>query len=409
MTAQKTKSGMHLKSKKKIKEHRKTLKELHENTMNDIEENNKQELKQLKSKLNKLENQNGKFQQIKKIKTRIHAIENNDDLSNYLLQIRDILVEKCKDNSVNHEEYNVKLIQTKTQDQGQGQGQGQEQNQDQQVQQTKNGFFVQDDENTSSTQKGTLVEKYYLSLSHYINIDDMQNIKNPSIIFVNEMYCEKCNGYLIRNRNEGTKVCEKCGISQVFQDPMEAQWSDTCHIQNKYRYKRLFYFIDHLNRFQAKENANIPPIIIQKIMVELNKRRINSLEQIKPSLIRSILKELKHTEYYDHINTIILKISKKEPPVISDELQKRLIIMFTRTLKPFEKYKHLIPNRNNYLSYPYVVRKLLQIIAEWDQNEQLKSYISHFQLLKSKEKLQLQEVVWKEICKETGFPFFKSI
>jgi len=401
----------YVKHKKKINEIRETFEELHENTLNEIEEKRQIELKKLQEKIKRGATSLSSTQ-LNSIQKRIKQLKNNDELSNYLLNIHDVLIEKCQPSSNNSNNPNNNNDEEKNNNPNNNNDENNnnddENNDDENTTITienpidlKNFFAVRREESNH----GTLVTKYYrMKYDQCIN-DYSISTKDVYKHFT----CDNCQNDLHSNHDEATIVCKQCGLSKDFNDPFQPQWSETCHIQNVYRYKRLFYFIEHLNRFQAKENANIPSTLIQELMVELNKRRINDPNKITPKLIRTILKDLKYTEYYDHINTIIRKLSNKEIPIISEKLQNTLILMFSKTLPPFEKYKHLIPNRNNYLSYPYVIRKLLQIIAEQTNDEQLKSYISYFSLLKSKEKLQAQERGWKKICEDTGFTFYKTI
>ena len=74
--------------------------------------------------------------------------------------------------------------------------------------------------------------------------------------------------------------------------------------------------------------------------------------------------------------------------------------MFKQTQEPFAK---ICPdNRTNFLSYSYVIRKLLELLNETQ-------YINYFPLLKSREKLYQQDVMWKAICKDLKWDFIPSI
>ena len=116
--------------------------------------------------------------------------------------------------------------------------------------------------------------------------------------------------------------------------------------------------------------------------------------------MRNILKKINKTKYYDHVFHIINKINGVPPPKLSKELEDKMIQMFKKTQEPFSK---ICPdNRTNFLSYSYVIRKLLEILNE-------KEYIKYFRLLKSREKLYQQDVMWKAICNYLGWQFNPSI
>ena len=58
--------------------------------------------------------------------------------------------------------------------------------------------------------------------------------------------------------------------------------------------------------------------------------------------------------------------------------------------------------RKNFLSYSYVIRKFLELLGE-------DKYISYFPLLKSREKLYQQDVIWKGICAKLKWAFYPSL
>ena len=75
-------------------------------------------------------------------------------------------------------------------------------------------------------------------------------------------------------------------------------------------------------------------------------------------------------------------------------------IMFKDIQKPFSEC--CPPNRKNFLSYAYVIRKFLQLLSE-------DKYIPYFPLLKSREKLYQQDCIWKCITKKLNWDYIPSI
>jgi hypothetical protein len=436
-------SECRLKSKKKLKEHRSTVKELHNKQLDEFK-NEKLEvykfedkLKQLKKKLNQLKQKNqeentfetfeavqGLNQNIEELERKIQRIKNDENLSEYLLTVYDIFHKNAFNEN---EKRNLEPIPETTE------------------------IPEKNPENTLSTtraitdlivcketnQNGKYLEDYTNAVNHFraeqakkeIRMKPVDELtfygqsqktvtatKTPLATKKNTcdetgQVCDQCDkpNTLYVHARECLLVCENCGACQVFQDLQQPQWSDECYHVTSYRYKRKSYFIEHLNRFQGKEHTNIPRPVLTSLMNELQARRITKTDEITPQLIKDLLKDIGKTNYYDNVNSIIRILSGRPLPQFSPELQVRLQKMFNETLEPFDKWKYLIPNRSNYLSYPYVIRKLLVIIAERDNDPELKKYVKCFSLLKSKEKLWAQERVWEKICQETGFPFYKSI
>ena len=64
--------------------------------------------------------------------------------------------------------------------------------------------------------------------------------------------------------------------------------------------------------------------------------------------------------------------------------------------------KYCPSTRKNFLSYSYVLYKFCQLL---DKDE----YLKYFTLLKSREKLHLQDQIWKKICEEVNWEFIQSI
>ena len=74
--------------------------------------------------------------------------------------------------------------------------------------------------------------------------------------------------------------------------------------------------------------------------------------------------------------------------------------MFKDIQIPFET--HRPPKRINFLSYSYVLHKFCEL-------QMLDQYLKYFPLLKSREKLRIQDKIWKKICKDLRWKYYPSI
>jgi hypothetical protein len=81
-------------------------------------------------------------------------------------------------------------------------------------------------------------------------------------------------------------------------------------------------------------------------------------------------------------------------------MEEKLQYLFKEIQPAFIKY--CPRDRSNFLSYPYVLYKLCQLL-EMDE------FLPCFQLLKSREKLYQQDQVWQKICEEMRWQFIRSI
>ena len=134
--------------------------------------------------------------------------------------------------------------------------------------------------------------------------------------------------------------------------------------------------------------------------MELKKNKITNMATLNYDKIKAILKKTKINKYYEHTPYILNRITGKSTPQLSPELEEKLRNMFRDIQGPF--IKHSPPNRKNFLSYSYVLHKFLEILGEDE-------YIKYFPLLKSREKLHQQDMIWKNICKELKWEFIKSL
>ena len=237
-------------------------------------------------------------------------------------------------------------------------------------------------------------------LTEYLDLLDFSRADNK-IRISNIKSCPKCKKDKIIIYSDGIYVCTKCGdIEQILVNSDLSNYKDCLQEKPAYPYKRLNHFCEWLSQFQAKESTDIPDTIYEKIYDELKKNSITKNNKITPKKMKEILKKLRLHQYYEHIPHIISRITGKPPPTISRETEEKLKIMFRDIQAPFAK--HCPPERINFLSYSYVLHKFCQLL-------ELDEFIKCFPLLKSREKLRLQDRLWKDICKELKWQFYPSI
>lgn len=162
----------------------------------------------------------------------------------------------------------------------------------------------------------------------------------------------------------------------------------------------LINWINGLNQIQAKESTDIPQEVINNILLEIKKEKINNLSTIDAKKIKSYLKKLGYSKYYEHAAHIIYKINGKKPPILTQEIEEKLCRMFGDIQEPFAI---VCPKkRKNFLSYSYVLHKFVQLLG-LDELKEL------FPLLKSREKLHQQDKIWEGICKILYYEFIPSV
>lgn len=240
--------------------------------------------------------------------------------------------------------------------------------------------------------KSSLVDEYMLLVDPY-------HIKTVNNLNIGD--CQKCNVSLTCLLQEGIMICPTCGYQELLlveqNRPIYRQSNKEASHQS---YKRINHFNEWISQIQGKESTDIPEEIFEKIVQEIKKEKIRDTTKLSYHKMREILKKLKFNKYYEHIYYIIYRLNGIAPPNFSPDLEEKLRNMFKEIQGPF--LKHCPDKRKNFLSYSYVLFKFCQLL-EKDE------YLKHFSLLKSREKLHIQDQIWRNICEEVHWEFIQSI
>jgi len=240
--------------------------------------------------------------------------------------------------------------------------------------------------------KSSLVDKY-MSI---INKKYVRNVEEEDIEI-----CKNCKNQMTCLQHDAIIICNICGYQELLlveqnRPILKQNTKDTSH----FSYKRINHFREWCNQVQGKESTDIPDEIFEKILTEIKKEKIIDTKTITYNKMRDILKRLRINKYYEHINYIINRINGIPTPQFSQELEDKLCNMFRNIQAPF--LKHCPKDRKNFLSYSYVLYKFFQILG-------LNEYLKYFPLLKSREKLYVQDQIWKKICLELNYEIIPSL
>ena len=218
----------------------------------------------------------------------------------------------------------------------------------------------------------------------------------PKLIPTNTDVCGACSGMLLRVSDESRLVCPDCGITQQFMDTSASTIAFGDEIEyTTFSYKRINHLKEKLNHFQAKESTSVSQDIIDNIMNYLYEQRITDVGAIEFEQIRKAQKELGVGKYAQTMQ-IWSRITGNPPVRLDPICEEKIHLMFRRIQKPWDK--HCPKGRKNFLSYPYCILKFLQMLG-------YSSFLHYFSLLKCPDKLQVQEEIFKKICKEIGWTF----
>jgi hypothetical protein len=216
--------------------------------------------------------------------------------------------------------------------------------------------------------------------------------------------CLRCNkGELISQDEEGIMICNnnKCGVYvQYIVDNDKPTYKEPPNEVTYNAYVRLNHFKEILSQFQAKETTQIPAEVIDTIKRRIKKERILDMaSEINYEKMREILKKLGFNRYFEHIQYINSILGIK-PPVMSDELQDTLCVLFIEIQEPWAI--HCPAYRTNFFNCTYTLYQLCVLL---DQTQ----YLPFIPMMKDREKQLEQDMVWKKVCDTLDWEFVATV
>tara|TARA_B100000925_G_scaffold26247_2_gene17658 strand:+ start:1473 stop:2663 length:1191 start_codon:yes stop_codon:yes gene_type:complete len=249
--------------------------------------------------------------------------------------------------------------------------------------------------NVKSLNKNQIMDRY-LSLTEPNYVKNMKDISNENLD-----ECIQCKTQRMFDSIHGCLICPKCGeCENILVDSDTPSYKEPPKEITYFAYKKINHANEWLSQFQAKESTDISEEVFEKIQNELKKESYLNFKNITTCKVRDILKKLDLTKYYEHCHYITNRITGKPAPVIDGELEEKVRNMFKEIQSSWMKY---CPNdRSNFFSYPYIFYKFFQLL---DKDE----YLPYCRLLKSREKLQEHDEVWKKICLDLKWQYIPTV
>lgn len=244
--------------------------------------------------------------------------------------------------------------------------------------------------------RGSLLTKYMKYTDPEYNKSEFEQTN------IHEEACPHCGSTkVLVMTNDGYTWCSNCdAIEYIIIDHEKPSYRDPPKEISFFAYKRQNHLNEWISQIQGKETTEIPEEVYDKILMEIKKQKITNMAEITPKKIKSILKTLQIHKYYEHTAHIINRLTGIPMKQLSPELEEQLRNMFRMIQTPF--LKHAPRSRKNFLSYSFVLHKMIQLLGKDE-------YLSSFSLLKSRDKLYAQDVVWAKICEELNWEFYPSL
>lgn len=221
-------------------------------------------------------------------------------------------------------------------------------------------------------------------------IDSRKRNKNlQDNLDIHNTVCKNCNVFDKIICAKEDYVCTNCGIIQgkILSNVVSYnERSTTGNNNDPIDYKRFNYFKEILLQIQGNELTDIPQEIFDKIIFELDKENFSDLSLLTIDKIKTLLKKTCNSKWYEHASLIISRITNKPTIKIPSEVQEKLFYMFKKIDDDFDKYSF----RANFFSFPYIIHKMFELLD-------LPEYYSYFPYLNNREKLHIQDEMWKKV------------
>ena len=213
--------------------------------------------------------------------------------------------------------------------------------------------------------------------------------------------CKLCDIEMNLIQSEGLVVCSQCGREEhILIDSDKPSYKDPPPEAGEFTYKRINRFDEWLTQYQAKETTEIPQEVLDSILLEMKKEGITNLCRLTMEKVRGYLKKLSLNKYYEHIPHIIYCLNGLPTPRLTQETEEKLRSMFRQIQDIFDI---VCPDdRTNFLSYSYLLRKLLELLGEDE-------HMKYFRLHKSREKIYQHDKVWEKICRILEWHYMRTV
>ena len=220
-------------------------------------------------------------------------------------------------------------------------------------------------------------------------------VATPASVPPEAEVCKCCGtaGSIVVVNSEAITLCTHCDACEPIVIETERPPSkDTVKDSTAFCYKRLNHFNEWLSQIQGKQQTNIPEDVYANILIELKKRKIQNLSEVTAHQIKDILKKLRYNKWYEHVTFILNRLNggtaiKPLHPALEETLRS----MFRQIQGPF--IRHCPPGRKNFLSYSYVLHKLVELLGEDE-------YLESFPLLKSRDKLAAMDEIFRRCVED---------
>ena len=180
-----------------------------------------------------------------------------------------------------------------------------------------------------------------------------------------DLRCTECNVALIHMHRQGHTVCPDCGktFMDLVDDSFEGLPFGERTPVSVSSYSRHTHMAELLAQVQGTEQTDVPDEVIEALRTQLKKHRLlDEPHKITPNLVKSHLKQLKLSKWYDNGMQLATIVSGGKcpqlrlPPALVHDIH----TSFAAAQEPFAQAIQS-SKRTNFLAYSYFCHKRCQI------------------------------------------------
>lgn len=217
--------------------------------------------------------------------------------------------------------------------------------------------------------------------------------------YIEQDRCPACHATFRELHEESTLVCPDCGFSAQFMDATSSNMPYGEEFElTKQVYKRTKNFRIFMNQFR-KDVQTVPEQVIIDLKLVYEALHVRSKQEIRPTAIKTFLKQLGYPQYVDMAPRILRRINNTPIAAFTQEEIDQYVEKFGDSQVEFVKHK--TGRRINFLNASYMANRLSDVLNKpW--------FKECFPLMKSRSVMKVQDSMWKPICKANGWPYSDS-
>jgi hypothetical protein len=234
-------------------------------------------------------------------------------------------------------------------------------------------------------------------------------VNPPSRLFtIHPDQCPSCLcEHLLLDSLKGLSICSECGYivdenvatnctsyQESHGGSLGVFWKSKFprHL-TVFHTKRTNHFKYWLQRLQGKEVCRITGEELARLRGYLQDRDIDY------ELIRKGLKALGLQRYYPNSYYLVRHFTGKPLVEFTSDHESQLVEMFLLIQSAFTQHAG---TRVNMISYTYLIRKFSELLG-WED------VVWSIPSMKSDANIHRQDVIWKLICRDVGFTYYRSV